>query len=182
MAITVKCKYCKKEIDRDEAYSVTKGQYYCCENHYLSALEKKKNNGNHSYKSAEGTDRRAFTDALQDLYVNQYGWNKKKINWQIIMSQAKTILDNNPSWTYDTILYIIWYEQEILGLNLICEESHWSPLSLVEYYALEAEEYYNECSEVAKSVESYNFDDCNIVVKNQKNIKIKYKPLTFDTE
>ena len=182
MAITVKCKYCKKEINRDEAYSVARGQYYCCENHYLSAMEKKKNNGNHSYKSAEGTDRRAYTDAIQNLYVNQYGWNKKRINWQILMSQSKTILDNNPSWTYDTILYIIWYEQEILGLNLICEESHWSPLSLVEYYALEAEEYYNECSKISKSVENYNFDDCNIVVKSSKNEKIKYKPITFDTE
>lgn len=179
---TVKCRYCKKEINKDEAYSVGKGQYYCCENHYLSSLEHKKNKSNHSYKSAEGTDRRAFTDAIQDLYVNKYGWNKKKINWQIIMSQSKKILTDNPSWTYDTILYILWYMQEILELNLICQASNWSPLSLVEYHALDAEQYYNECSEISKSVENYNFDDCNIVVKSSKIDKIKYKPLTFDME
>lgn len=179
MAI-VKCKYCTKEIEKETAYSPKKGQYYCNENHYLSALEKKKNNTNHSYKSAEGTDRRDFTDAIQKLYVNEYGWDKKKINWQILMSQCNKILKANPNWTYDTILYIIWYMQEILGLNLICRESNWSPLSLVDYYAIEAELYFNECSEVLKSVENYNFDDCNIVVKSSKDKKIKYKPMEFD--
>ena len=177
----VKCRYCKKEIDKNTAYSPVSGMYYCNENHYLSALEKKKNTSKHSYKSADGTDRRAFTDAIQDLYVNQYGWDKKKINWQILMSQCNSLLKNNPSWTYDTILYIIWYEQEILGLNLICKDSHWSPFSLVDYYALDAEMYYNECSEIQKSVENYNFDEDNIVIKKKNNIKVKYKPLEFDT-
>ena len=76
---TVKCKYCGKDIDREIAYSIKKGQYYCNENHYLSALEKKQNQTKHSYKSVEGSDRRAYTDAIQDLYVNRYGWNKNKI-------------------------------------------------------------------------------------------------------
>ena len=95
----VKCRYCKKEIDKDTAYNPVSGMYYCNENHYLSALEKKKNGNKHSYKSADGTDRRAFTDAIQDLYVNQYGWDKKKINWQILMSQCNSLLKNNPLWT-----------------------------------------------------------------------------------
>ena len=110
----VKCRYCGKDIDKETAYSVKKGQYYCNENHYLSSLEKKKNTTKHSYKSAEGTDRRAFTDAIQYLYVNIYGWNKKAIKWQILMSQASNLLKANPNWTYDTILYVIWYMQEIL--------------------------------------------------------------------
>lgn len=177
MAI-VKCKYCSKEIERETAYSVKKGQYYCCENHYLSALEKKQNKSNHSYKSAEGTERRNYSDTIQKLYVDMYGWNKKKINWQIIFSQTNKLLKANPNWTYDTILYIIWYMQEILGLNLICKESNWSPLSLVDYYALEAELYFNECQKVTESANNYT-DDI-ITITKTKNQKIKYKPLTFD--
>ena len=175
-----KCRYCKKEIDKTTAYNPVSGMYYCNENHYLSALEKKKNTGHHSYKSVEGSDRREYTDTLQDLYVNRYGWNKKHIKWQIIMQQTNNLLKANPSWTYDTILYIVWYMQEILGMNLICKESNYSPLSLVDYYALEAEQYYNECSEIQKSVENYNFDESDIIIKKKNNIKIKYKPLEFD--
>lgn len=176
----VKCRYCSKDIDKETAYSVKKGQYYCDENHYLSSLEKKKNTTKHSYKSAEGTDRRAFTDAIQDLYVNRYGWNKKSIKWQILMNQTSNLLKANPTWTYETILYIIWYMQEILELNLICAESHWSPLSLVDFYALEAEMYYNECEKVSKSAENYS-DDTIVIVKS-KDKKIKYKPMEFDDE
>lgn len=177
MAI-VKCKYCSKEIERETAYSVKKGQYYCCENHYLSALEKKQNNTKHSYKSVEGSDRRAYSDFIQDLYVNKYGWNKKKLNWQIIFSQTNNLLKANPNWTYETIEYIIWYMQEILGKNLICKESNWSPLSLVDYYALEAELYFNECQKVTESANNYSDD--TITISKSKTKKIKYKPMEFD--
>ena len=176
----VKCKYCSKEIERETAYSVKKGQYYCCENHYLSALEKKQNNTKHSYKSVEGSDRRAYSDFIQDLYVNRYGWNKKKLNWQIIFSQTNNLLKANPSWTYETIEYIIWYMQEILDKNLICKESNWSPLSLVDYYALDAELYYNECQAVTKSANNYTDD--TITISKSKTKKIKYKPMEFDND
>ena len=179
----VKCKHCGKLIDRESAYSIKKGQYYCNENHYLSALEKKKNTSKHSYKSVEGSDRRAYTDAIQDLYVNRYGWNKNKISWQILMNQTNNLLKANPSWTYETILYIIWYMQEILGLNLICAESHWSPLSLVDFYALEAELDVNKDAFYAEdknkeSADNYTDDIITIVKSNNK--KIKYKPMEFD--
>ena len=176
----VKCRYCKKEINKNTAYSPRSGMYYCNENHYLSAIEKKKNTTKHSYKSAEGTDRRAYTDAIQDLYVNMYGWNKKAIKWQILMSQTSNLLKANPTWTYDTILYIIWYMQEILELTLISKESNWSPLSLVDYYALEAEQFYNECCEIQKSVENYAIEEKNIIIKSKGNKKVKYKPINME--
>ena len=178
MSTMVKCRYCNKEIDKETAYNVKKGQYYCSENHYLSAIEKKQNNTKHSYKSVEGSDRRAYSDFIQDLYVNKYGWNKKKLNWQIIFSQTNNLLKANPSWTYETIEYIIWYMQEILGKNLICKESNWSPLSLVDYYALEAELYFNECQAVTESANNYT-DDI-ITIPKSKTKKIKYKPMEFD--
>ena len=179
--MTVKCRYCGKEIDKETAYSVKKGQYYCDENHYLSSLEKKKNTTKHSYKSAEGTDRRAFTDAIQDLYVNVYGWNKKAIKWQILMSQASNLLKANPTWTYDTIIYVIWYMQEILEMNLISKESNWSPLSLVDYYAQEAEQFYNECTAIQKSVENYDIEETQVIIKsNLSKHKTKYKPINME--
>jgi len=176
---TCKCRYCKKEIDKDTAYSPKSGMYYCNENHYLSSLEKKKNTTKHSYKSAEGTDRRAFTDAIQDLYVNTYGWNKKAIKWQILMSQCSNLLKSNPTWSYDTILYVIWYMQEILEMNLINKESNWSPLSLVDYYAQEAEQFYNECTAIQESTKDYN-DDKQIIIKSNKNKKLKYKIINME--
>ena len=177
---SVKCRYCKKEIDKDTAYCPKSGMYYCNENHYLSSLEKKKNTTKHSYKSAEGTDRRAFTDAIQDLYVNVYGWNKKAIKWQILMSQANNLLKANPTWTYDTIIYVIWYMQEILEMNLINKESNWSPLSLVDYYAQEAEQFYNECTAIQKSVENYNNEENQVIIKSNKSKKLKYKPISME--
>ena len=97
-----KCKYCGKAIDKESAYNPKKGFYYCKENRYLSHLEKQKNTSKHSYKSAEGTDRRDYSDYIQNLYI-RYGWNKNKINWQIIFSQTNTLLKNNPNWSYETI-------------------------------------------------------------------------------
>ena len=177
---TCKCRYCKKEIDKDTAYSPKSGMYYCNENHYLSSLEKKKNTTKHSYKSAEGTDRRNYSDTIQQLYVENYGWNKKNIKWQILFSQTNNLLKANPTWTYDTILYIIWYMQEILEMNLINKESNWSPLSLVDYYAQEAEQFYNECTAIQKSTENYNNEENQVIIKSNKSRKLKYKPINME--
>lgn len=174
------CRYCKKKINKDTAYSVTKGQYFCNETHYLSSLDKKQNKSKHSFKSAEGTERRNYSDAIQKLYVDMYGWNKKKINWQIIFSQTNNLLKANPTWTYDTILYIIWYMQEILEMNLINKESNWSPLSLVDYYAQEAEQFYNECVDIQKSAENYTTEDTHIIIKSNKSKKLKYKSISME--
>lgn len=175
---TCKCKYCKKEIEKAIAYNPNPREYYCNENHYLSLLEKKKQ-GKHSYKSAEGTDRRDYSDYIQNLYI-EYGWNKKNINWQILFSQTNTLLKNNPNWTYDTIKYILWYEKEILGLNLITKESNWSPLSLVDYHALDAELYWKETNEIENIVNNFDFEDKPITIKNKHNIKLKRKELKFE--
>ena len=85
-----KCKYCGKEIDKESAYNPKKGFYYCNENHYLSHLEKQKNTSKHSYKSAEGTDRRDYSDYIQNIYI-RYGWNKNKINLIYFGSLVKWI-------------------------------------------------------------------------------------------
>ena len=175
-----KCRYCGKEIEKTTAYSPKKSMYYCSENHYLSQLEKMKtNNVKHSYKSAEGTDRRDYSDYIQNLYI-RYGWNKNKINWQIIFSQTNTLLKNNPNWSYETIKYILWYEEEIMGIQLITKESNWSPLSLVDYHALDAQLYWEECQNVIESVDNFDFNEEIKIIKNTENKKTKRRMINME--
>lgn len=175
-----KCRYCKADILKDTAYSVIKGQYYCNETHYLSALEKKKaTSTKHSYKSAKGTDRRDYSDFIQDIYI-RYGWNKNKINWQIIFSQTNNLLKSNPNWSYETIKYILWYEEEILGKQLITKESNWSPLSLVDYYALEAELYWQECQEISEATNNFDFDKDVVIRKTKNSSHKKFKEIDIN--
>lgn len=178
---TVKCKYCGKEVNKSIAYNPSPRQYYCNEQHYLSSLEKKKQKGNHSYKSAKGTDRRWYTDTLQDLYVNYYGWDKSRINWQCIMSQTKTIMENNKDLTYEEIIDIIAYEQFILGQNLICQESNYSPLSLVEYNILPYRQYKQECIDIENSIAEFDFsEEPKVIKKNNDNNKRKGKEIDLN--
>ena len=174
-----KCKYCGKEIDKESAYNPKKGFYYCNENHYLSHLEKQKNTSKHSYKSAEGTDRRDYSDYIQNIYI-RYGWDKNKINWQIIFSQTNTLLKNNPNWSYETIKYILWYEEEIMGIQLITKESNWSPLSLVDYQALDAQLYWEECQNIIDSVENFDFNEEIKIIKNTENKKTKRRMINME--
>ena len=70
--------------------------------------------------------------------------------------------------------------QEILEMNLINKESNWSPLSLVDYYAQEAEQFYNECTAIQESVENYNFEENQVIIKSNKSKKLKYKPINME--
>lgn len=177
--IIVKCKYCGKEVEKDKAYNPKPKCYYCNENHYLSALEKQKQNKKHSFKSPEGSDRRNYTDTIQNLYI-YYGWDKDKINWQTIMAQTNRLLKDNSKWTYDTILYILEYEQEILGLQLITKESNWSPLSLVDYHYIDAKKYWEECESIKQSIDGFDFEDKNIIITKTQNYKKKYKEIDLN--
>lgn len=176
---TVKCKYCGKEVERDNAYSPKKSVYYCNENHYLSALEKQKQNTKHSFKSPKGSDRRNYTDTIQNLYI-YYGWDKSKINWQVIMAQTNKLLRDNPKWTYDTILYILEYEYEILGIQLITKESNWSPLTLVDYHYIDAKKYWEECESIKQSIENFDFENKDIIINKTQNYKKKYKEIDLN--
>lgn len=163
-----KCRYCGTNIDSAMAYSVTKGQYYCNKECYDNKQRIKLNEGKSTkirYKPIEGTDRREFTDTIQNLFV-QAGWNKNKINWSMLMSQASNILKQHEKWSYATLTYILWYMTEILELQLITKESNYSPLSLVEYYGQEAEEYFNQTQRIEQNIEKFDFNENKIVIKN----------------
>ena len=64
---------------------------------------------------------------------------------------------------------------EVLELNLFTEESTGSILSLIPFYGLEAEQYYNQCTEINKQIDGFEFNDNKIVVKKSNKAKSKYK-------
>lgn len=179
---TIKCRFCKKDVPKALAYKVG-NFYYCSKNCYDEKQREKLDEGSSKkikYKPREGTDRREFTDYIQKIYLDN-GWNKKKINWTLLMSQAKNILDEHEVWSYTTLTYILTYMYETLGLSLLTAESKYSPLTLIPFYAVEAEEYYNETVELEEMIENFDFEiQIKEIPKNNNCQKRCYQPLDFD--
>ena len=169
-----KCKNCGKEIDKDIAYKVGKASYYCNERCYNNKLEKQ-NTNKRIYKPKENTDRRDLTDYIQKIYLEN-GYDKSEINWTMICSQIKNILQDYNKWTYVTLQYILYYMYEILEINLFAEESKGSILTLIPFYGQEAEQYYYQNCEIENSIKNFDFND-NIIKIKKKTQKKKYKEI-----
>lgn len=178
----VKCRCCKKDIIKSQAYKVGNQSYYCneeCYNNKQSQQIKKNTSNKIKYKPQEGTDRREFTDYLQKIFIEN-GWDKNKINWKLLMSQSKNILDENKNWSYYTLQYVLYYMYEVLELKLLTKESNYSPLSLLPYYALEAEEYYKETEELDEFINNFDFTEIKRIIPKSENKRKLYLPLDFD--
>lgn len=163
------CRHCGKEIESDVAYKPNQSSkmYYCDEDCYIASQAKNKE----KFKPTYGSEKRDLTDYIQLIYINS-GFDKRTINWGMISKQIQNLLSNNPNWTYCTIQYILWYMNEVANMNLISEESHYNPLTLVEFYANEAENYYAEMSELDEYLSSFNFETETVKIKrNQNNFK-----------
>lgn len=169
----VKCRNCGKQIERDDAYKVGKFSYYCNENCY-SEIMIKRNKNKTKYEPTDPSERRNFTDYIQSIYINN-GYDKSEINWTVLMAQTKSILQEHPKWSYTTLQYILQYMYEIVQLNLFAEESNGSILSLLPFYGLEAEKYFNQTKEIEESIKNFDFKDNEIVIKKSCcNRKKKY--------
>lgn len=183
---TVKCKYCGTEIDKSIAYNPNPRQYYCSKEHFNEReRERLGENGKGNkikYKPKDdGNPRRIFTDKVLSIFVDRYGWNKNKINWSMICATASNVLKEHENWSYDTLTYILFYMNDILELDLICSESNYNPLSLLPFYAKEAEDYWLQCSDIEKSIENFDFDDNSVVIKKSNgNNKKKRKEINMN--
>lgn len=161
---TVKCRYCKKQIDdKYNAYKVGKASYYCNEECYNNAMAKR-NKAKDKYEPIDPSDRRVYTDYIVKIYTDN-GYDKSEIPWQLIGVQTKNILQEHEVWSYSTLQYILYYMYEVLELNLFSEESNGSILSLLPFYGLEAEKYFNHTKEIEESIKNFNFKDNEIVIK-----------------
>ena len=158
-----KCRCCGKEIDKETAYKVGKASYYCNEQCY-SVTMAKRNKNKVKYEPQENTDRRDYTDYIQKIYLDN-GYDKSEINWTLLMSQTKNILSEHEICSYATLQYILYYMYEVLELNLFTEESNGSILSLLPFYGIEAEKYFNQTKEIEKSIDEFDFNDNEIVIK-----------------
>lgn len=169
----VKCRCCGKEIDKETAYKVGKASYYCNEECYNKVMAKR-NKAKAKYEPIDPSDRRVYTDYIVKIYTDN-GYDKSEIPWQLIGAQTKNILQEHEVWSYLTLQYILYYMYEVLELNLFSEESNGSILSLLPFYGLEAEQYYNQCTEINKQIDGFEFNDNKIVVKKSNKAKSKYK-------
>ena len=158
-----KCRYCGKQLDKDTAYKVGKASYYCNEDCYNKVMAKR-NKAKAKYELKENSDRLEYTDYIQRIYLEN-GYDKSEINWTLLMSQTKNILQEHEVWSYITLHYILYYMYEVLELNLFSEESNGSILSLLPFYGLEAEKYFNQTKEIEKSINEFDFTDNEIVIK-----------------
>ena len=168
-----KCRCCGKQLDKDTAYKVGKASYYCNEECYNKVMAKR-NKAKSKYEPSESSDRRVYTDYIVKIYTDN-GYDKSEIPWQLIGAQTKNILSEHEIWSYATLQYILYYMYEVLELNLFTEESNGSILSLIPFYGLEAEQYYNQCTEINKQIDGFEFNDNKIVVKKSNKAKSKYK-------
>ena len=166
-----KCRYCGKQLDKDTAYKVGKASYYCNEECYNKVMAKR-NKAKAKYELKENSDRLEYTDYIQRIYLEN-GYDKSEINWTLLMSQTKNILQEHEVWSYITLHYILYYMYEVLELNLFSEESNGSILSLLPFYGLEAEKYFNQTKEIEKSINEFDFTDNEIVIKKSCNGKKK---------
>ena len=168
-----KCRCCGKQLYKDTAYKVGKASYYCNEECYNKVMAKR-NKAKAKYEPIDPSDRRVYTDYIVKIYTDN-GYDKSEIPWQLIGAQTKNILQEHEVWSYLTLQYILYYMYEVLELNLFTEESNGSILSLIPFYGLEAEQYYNQCTEINKQIDGFEFNDNKIVVKKSNKAKSKYK-------
>ena len=116
----VKCRYCGKELEKDNAYKVGRAVYYCsleCQN---SATQKRLKKDQKNFKSIKGTDRRQVTDLLQQLYYDK-GVSDGRIPWDLIGAQMKNMLDEHKDWTYNTIYATLWYMTKVVDMDLLSD-------------------------------------------------------------
>lgn len=185
--VMVKCRYCGKSIEKDTAYnSGVKGHYYCTKKCF-DERERERLGENKSkardkikYKPKEGSSRREFTDYCQWIILDENGIDKNIINWAQICSHAKNLLDKYERWSYDTLIFILQYMKEIAGVQGMAKREYgYDPLNLVEYYAKEAEQYWNDSERVREAIENFDFTN-NVRVVKQSHRKKKVKLLDFD--
>ena len=168
----VKCRFCKKEIDKNTAYSVELGRYYCSKEHKILQDNKTKYKAPKTNIDGEPNERRMLTDYIQEQFVNQ-GWDKHDINWTLMTAQIKNMQKENPKLTYNWIRYCLWYLIEIKQQNLFNEEFNGSILNLVPFVFLEAYNYNKETRVIKEKIQDYKEDTERKVVIRTKAEKRK---------
>lgn len=166
MSKMCKCRFCKKEIVQSSAYNPQPRMYYCNEEHYELQKNKEKYKPKKTKPNGEVNDRKLLLDYIQELYIEQ-GYDKHFINWSLITSVLKNIMEEDKSITYGGILYTLWYCKEIERIDLFSDKSH-SVLWCVPFNYLNAQIYYNQTVNIAESISNYKEEEVVIHKSNRK--------------
>ena len=162
MGAKVKCRYCKKEIDKDTAYKPKDRLYFCSKEHYKCQCDKEKYKSPKTHNDGSINERRLLTDYIQDYYVEQ-GYDKHDINWQLITAQIKNQIDEY-GFKYSGILLTLKYMVEIKEMNLLDNKSN-SIVSLVPFEYNNAKKNWIETEKIKKEIKAFDFNDEEIVIK-----------------
>ena len=164
------CKHCKQEV-LDKSQATKKGSYWY-HNSCLGEIELAKK----KYKPQENTPRRAFTDMVV-VYYEYMGVDKNCIMWNTIQSQANKLMKENGQYTYPSMTYTLWYAMEIEQVPISEDRGI---IGIIEFNFDKAKKYYNELVSIKKSIDEFEFEDKEVVIKKSFSNKKKYKELTFD--
>lgn len=176
----VKCRYCKKEIDKDTAYKPKDRLYFCSQEHYKCQCDKEKYKSPKVNTDGKSNDRRQLTDWIQDYYVSQ-GYSKYNINWQLITAQIKNQIDTY-GFKYSGMLLTLKYMTEIKGMNLLDDKSN-SIVSLIPFEYNNAKNNYIEMQKIKNKINTFDFNDEEIIIKKHidKSNKKLYNSIDMDS-
>ena len=112
----MKCKVCNQDIEKGKRYKTEQyiSYYFCsqdCYEKFLSQRNQPKSKIN--FKPDKGSQRRRFTDYLQD-------WTDDKINWPMAMKQAKDIQEEYELSWHDMLMVLKYareYDNYVWHLN-----------------------------------------------------------------
>ena len=181
MKQTVKCCFCKQDIDKDSAYCDSSGKrnrYYCDENHFKAQENKVKYKATRFKSNGEPNERRELTDWVQNYYISQ-GYDKHNINWTLETATLKNMMDNH-NFKYTGILLTLKYMVDILNLNLLTENNH-SIFALVPFYYDDCKRDYIETMRICKEIDEFDFNDEKIIkIKGYERNKEIYKEIEME--
>ena len=149
----MKCRQCGKEINKDAAIQIKPRIYVCsadCEQKY-------------EYKNVKSTQNNK--DDLIELksYISQL--YNGEVNWPLIMKQLRQMREEY-GYKNSGILYTLKYAHDIKEIDF-----NGSGIGLVPYLYNEAKNFYNQLSQVKKSVDNLQnicYDEVTIVKKINK--------------
>ena len=170
--VMYKCLFCGKEVGSEVAIKFNNIRYVCSEDCKTKESNKLKYKPQPIKSDGTVNDRRILSDYIQYLYREQ-SYKDHQINWVLIMSVLKNMMDEHKDYTYKSIRYVLWYMKKIKQMDLFSAESN-TVLALVPFNYNEAKQFALECNKIRDSVSKFEMNDEVIVIKKKEKVVKDY--------
>lgn len=181
----MKCRFCKAEIKPKQICYIDSSSgknkvYYCNEEHYKLQQDKTKYKPKKELSNGESNPRRDLLDYIQEIMVDN-GYDKHFINWKLITSMIKNMLDENKDMKYTGMKYCLWYMKEIANVNLFSEQSN-TVISLLPFYYDESKQYFIQSKSINDMVNEFEFEEKIVVINKSidNNRNLKYNEINMN--